>query len=58
MEKSLTGLFGSGPEADAKTARAQDFVKRYAEVHRIRGSRQMRPWAISTNCSATPIRSK
>ena len=31
MEKTLTGLFGSGPEADAKTARAQDFVKRYSE---------------------------
>jgi len=31
MEKALTGLFGSGPEADAKTARAQDFVKRYSE---------------------------
>ena len=31
MEKSLTGLFGSGPEADAKSARAQDFVKRYSE---------------------------
>jgi hypothetical protein len=31
MEKTLTGLFGSGPEADAKTVRAQDFVKRYSE---------------------------
>src|SRR5688500_10787461 len=31
MEKSLSGLFGSGPEADAKTARARDFVKRYSE---------------------------
>jgi len=31
MEKTLTGLFGSGPEAGAKTARAQDFVKRYSE---------------------------
>ena len=31
MEKSLTGLFGSGPDADAKTARARDFVKRFSE---------------------------
>ena len=31
MEKSLSGLFGSGPEADEKTARAKDFVKRYSE---------------------------
>ena len=31
MEKSLSGLFGSGPDADAKTARARDFVKRYSE---------------------------
>lgn len=30
MEKSLTGLFGSGPDAEAKTERARDFVKRYA----------------------------
>ena len=31
MEKSLSGLFGSGPEADAKTERARDFVKRFSE---------------------------
>lgn len=31
MEKALTGLFGSGPEAEAKTDRARDFVKRYSE---------------------------
>jgi hypothetical protein len=31
MEKTLTGLFGSGPEAEAKTERARDFVKRYSE---------------------------
>lgn len=31
MEKSLSGLFGSGPEAEAKTNRARDFVKRYSE---------------------------
>jgi hypothetical protein len=31
MEKALTGLFGSGPEADAKTQRAQDFVQRYSQ---------------------------
>lgn len=31
MEKSLSGLFGSGPEADAKTQRARDFVKRFSE---------------------------
>jgi hypothetical protein len=31
MEKSLTGLFGSGAEADAKAERARDFVKRYSE---------------------------
>jgi hypothetical protein len=31
MEKTLTGLFGSGPEAEVKTERARDFVKRYSE---------------------------
>jgi hypothetical protein len=31
MEKALTGLFGSGPEADEKTQRAQDFVQRYSQ---------------------------
>lgn len=31
MEKALTGLFGSGPEADAKSQRAQDFVQRYSQ---------------------------
>jgi hypothetical protein len=31
MEKALTGLFGSGPEADAKTQKAQDFVQRYSQ---------------------------
>ena len=31
MEKALTGLFGSGPEADAKSQRAKDFVQRYSQ---------------------------